>query len=43
MLDVTVGWAVLLSAFFLTTNFSDSIFGDVLGALQMLARAAHPT
>jgi hypothetical protein len=43
MLNVTVGWAVLLPAFFLTTNFSDSIFGDVLGALQMLARAAHPT
>jgi hypothetical protein len=25
------------------TNLSDSIFGDFLGALQTLARAAHPT
>jgi hypothetical protein len=42
---LNVGWAVLLAALFslLTTNLSDSIFGDVLGALQTLARAAHPT
>ena len=36
------GWPAVLAAhsFLLTTNPSDSIFGDVLGALQTLARAA---
>jgi hypothetical protein len=36
---------VLLAAlsFLLTTNLFDSIFGDDLGVLQTLARAAHPT
>ena len=39
---LTAGWPALLAAlsFLLTTNLSDSIFGDVLGALQTLARAA---
>jgi hypothetical protein len=34
------GWPALLAAlsFLLTTDLSDSIFGDVLGALQTLAR-----
>jgi hypothetical protein len=42
---LNVGWVVLLAAlcFLLTTNLSDSIFRDVLGALQTLACAAHPT
>jgi hypothetical protein len=37
---LNVGWPVLLAALFflLTTNPSDSIFGDVLGALQTLSR-----
>ena len=39
---LNAGWPALLAAlsFLLTTNLSDSIFGDVLGALQTLARAA---
>jgi len=39
---LNTGWPALLAAlsFLLTTNLSDSIFGDVLGALQTLARAA---
>ncbi len=39
---LNAGWPALLAAlsFLLTTNLSDPIFGDVLGALQMLARAA---
>ncbi|KAI0292132.1 hypothetical protein BC826DRAFT_1105631 [Russula brevipes] len=39
---LNAGWAALLPAFFflLTTNLSDPLFGDVLGALQALARAA---
>jgi hypothetical protein len=42
---LNVGWAVLLAALFflLTTNLSHPIFRDVLGALQTLAHAAHPT
>jgi hypothetical protein len=42
---LNAGWAVLLAALclFLTTNLSDSMFRDVLGALQTPARAAHPT
>jgi hypothetical protein len=42
---LNVGRVVLLAALFflLTTNLSDSIFRDVLGALQTLARTAHPT
>ena len=40
---LNAGWPALLAAlsFLLTTNLSDSIFGDVLGALQTLARAAR--
>ena len=36
------GWPMLLVAlsFLLTMNLSDSIFGDILGALQMLACTA---
>ena len=39
---LNAGWPALLAAlsFLLTTNLSDSLFGDVLGALQTLARAA---
>ena len=39
---LNAGWPALLAAlsFLLTTNLSDSIFGDVLGSLQTLARAA---
>jgi hypothetical protein len=39
---LNAGCPALLAAlsFLLTTNLSDSIFGDVLGALQTLARAA---
>jgi hypothetical protein len=39
---LNAGWPALLAAlsFLLTTNLSDTIFGDVLGALQTLARAA---
>jgi hypothetical protein len=39
---LNAGWPALLAAlsFLLTTNLSDSLFGDVLGALQALARAA---
>ena len=39
---LNAGWPALLAAlsFLLTTNLSDPIFGDVLGALQTLARAA---
>jgi hypothetical protein len=42
---LNVDRAALLAAlsFLFTTNFSDSISGDVLGAPQMLARAAYPT
>jgi hypothetical protein len=42
---LNVGWPVLLVAlsFLLTTNLSDAIFGDVEGALETLAHAAHPT
>jgi hypothetical protein len=40
---LNAGWPALLAAisFLLTTNLSDSIFGDVLVALQTLARAAR--
>ena len=40
--DSYAGWPALLTAlsFLLTTNLSDSIFGDILGALQTLARTA---
>ncbi|KAH9961800.1 hypothetical protein BC827DRAFT_1201948 [Russula dissimulans] len=39
---LNAGWPTLLAAlsFFLTTNLSDPLFGDVLRALQALARAA---
>jgi len=39
---VNAGWPALLAAlsFLLTTNLSDPLFGDVLGALQALARTA---
>lgn len=39
---LNAGWPALLAAlsFLLTTNLSDPIFGDVLGALQTLARAS---
>jgi hypothetical protein len=38
---LNAGWPALLAALsFLTTNLSDPLFGDVLGALQVLARAA---
>ncbi|KAI0281084.1 hypothetical protein BC826DRAFT_408218 [Russula brevipes] len=43
---LSAGWPALLPAllpaffFLLTTNLSDPLFGDVLGALQALARAA---
>jgi hypothetical protein len=39
---LNAGWPALLPAlsFLLTTNLSDSIFGNVLGGLQTLARAA---
>ncbi|KAI9452204.1 hypothetical protein F5148DRAFT_1237059 [Russula earlei] len=39
---LNAGWPALLAAlsFLLTTNLSDPLFGDVLGALQALARAA---
>jgi hypothetical protein len=39
---LNAGWPALLAAlsFLLTTNLSDPIFGDVLGALQMLARTS---
>jgi hypothetical protein len=42
---LNIGWAVLLATlcFLLTTNLSDTVFRDVLGALQTLTRAAHPT
>jgi hypothetical protein len=44
---LNAGWPVLLAVLsFLLTNLSDSIFGDVLGALQTLPLAvgclAHP-
>jgi len=37
---LNTGWPALLAvlSFVLTTNLSDSIFGDVLGALQTLKR-----
>jgi hypothetical protein len=39
---LNAGWPALLAAlsFLLTSNLSDSIFGDVLDALQTLVRAA---
>ncbi|KAH9049815.1 hypothetical protein EDB83DRAFT_2543167 [Lactarius deliciosus] len=39
---LNAGWPALLAAlsFLLNTNLSDALFGDVLGALQALARAA---
>lgn len=39
---LNAGWPALLAAlsFLLTTNLSDPLFGDILGALQALARAA---
>ena len=39
---LNAGWPALLAAlsFLLNTNLSDALFGDVLGALQSLARAA---
>ena len=39
---INAGWPALLAAlsFLLTTNLSDPLFGDVLGALQALARTA---
>ena len=39
---LNAGWPALLAAlsFLLTTNLSDPLFGDVLGALQTLARAS---
>ncbi|KAF8267460.1 hypothetical protein EI94DRAFT_1730637 [Lactarius quietus] len=39
---LNAGWPALLAAlsFLLGTNLSDALFGDVLGALQSLARAA---
>ena len=39
---VNAGWPAMLAAlsFLLTTNLSDPLFGDVLGALQALARTA---
>ena len=39
---LNAGWPALLAAlsFLLTTNLSDPLFGDVLGALQALPRAA---
>jgi hypothetical protein len=39
---LNAGWPAGLAAlsFLLTTNLSDPLFGDVLGALQALARAA---
>ena len=39
---LNVGWPALLMAlsFLLNTNLSDALFGDVLGALQSLTRAA---
>ena len=39
---LNAGWPALLAAlsFLLTTNLSDSIFDNILGALQTLARAA---
>ena len=39
---LNAGWPALLAAlsFLLSTNLSDALFGDVLGALQSLARAA---
>jgi len=39
---LNAGWPALLAAlsFLLTTNLSDPLFGDVLGALQALARTA---
>jgi hypothetical protein len=42
---LNAGWPALLAAlsFLLTTNLSDPLFGDILGALQALARAAHAT
>jgi len=42
---LNAGWPALLAAvsFLLTTNLSDSLFGDALGALQTLARAAGRT
>jgi hypothetical protein len=41
---LNTGWPALLAALsFLATNLSDPLFGDALGALQALARAAHTT
>jgi hypothetical protein len=42
---LNAGWPALFAAlpFLLTTNLSDSLFGDALGALQTLARAAGRT
>ena len=39
---LNAGWPALLAAlsFLLNTNLSDALFGDVLGALQSLSRAA---
>lgn len=39
---LNAGWPALLAAlsFLLTTNLSDPLFGDILGALQTLARAS---
>ncbi|KAI9435094.1 hypothetical protein H4582DRAFT_1817945 [Lactarius indigo] len=39
---LNAGWPALLASlsFLLSTNLSDALFGDVLGALQALARAA---
>jgi hypothetical protein len=39
---LNAGWPALLASlsFLLSTNLSDALFGDVLGALQSLARAA---
>jgi hypothetical protein len=39
---LNAGWPALLAlSFLLTTNLSDSLLGDALGALQTLARAAR--
>jgi hypothetical protein len=41
---LNAGWPALLAALsFLTTNLSDPLFGDILGALQVLAHAAYTT